>query len=69
MDILFCVPQMLMSCAHITSYIYLTFELSTSFYSFARGTLQQRAERLFSLKGLDYNDFPKKVRAKGFVEK
>ena len=33
------------------------------------GTLQQRAERLFSLKGLDYKDFPKKVRAKGFVEK
>lgn len=33
------------------------------------GTLQQRAERLFSLKGLEYKDFPKKVRAKGFVEK
>jgi hypothetical protein len=33
------------------------------------GTLQQRAERLFSLKGLEYRDFPKKVRAKGFVEK
>jgi len=32
------------------------------------GTLQQRAERLFSLKGLDYEDFPKKVRAKGFIE-
>ena len=33
------------------------------------GTLQQRAERLFSLKGLEFKDFPKKVRAKGFVEK
>jgi len=33
------------------------------------GTLQQRAERLFSIKGLEYKDFPKKVRAKGFVEK
>jgi len=33
------------------------------------GTLKQRAERLFSLKGLEYKDFPKKVRAKGFVEK
>jgi len=32
------------------------------------GTLEQRAERLFSLKGLDPNDFPMKVRAKGFVE-
>mmetsp|Transcript_1009 Transcript_1009/g.2223 ORF Transcript_1009/g.2223 Transcript_1009/m.2223 type:complete len:405 (-) Transcript_1009:32-1246(-) len=33
------------------------------------GTLHQRAERLFSLKGLNYKDFPKKVRAKGFVER
>jgi len=31
------------------------------------GTLQQRAERLFSLKGLDYEDFPKKVRTKGLL--
>lgn len=33
------------------------------------GTLHQRAKRLFSVKGLEYKDFPKKVRAKGFVEK
>lgn len=33
------------------------------------GTLSQRAERLFSLKGLEHKDFPKKVRAKGFIEK
>eukprot|EP00536_Pseudo-nitzschia_multiseries_P000716 jgi/Psemu1/1633/gm1.1633_g len=29
------------------------------------GTLEQRADRLFSLKGLDPKDFPMKVRAKG----
>jgi hypothetical protein len=29
------------------------------------GTLAERAARLFSLKGLDRNDYPKKVRAKG----
>mmetsp|Transcript_1274 Transcript_1274/g.3258 ORF Transcript_1274/g.3258 Transcript_1274/m.3258 type:complete len:637 (+) Transcript_1274:3-1913(+) len=33
------------------------------------GTLEQRAERLFSLKGLGPKDFPMKVRAKGFVGK
>lgn len=32
------------------------------------GTLRQRAERLFSLKGLEMKDFPKKVRAKGFAK-
>jgi hypothetical protein len=32
------------------------------------GTLKQRAERLLSLKGLDRKDYPKKVRAQGFVE-
>lgn len=31
------------------------------------GTLNERALRLFSLKGLARKDFPKKVRAKGFV--
>ena len=32
------------------------------------GTLVERADRLFSLKGLSRKDFPKNVRAKGFLE-
>lgn len=32
------------------------------------GTLAERAERLFSLKGLSRKDYPKKVRANGFRE-
>ncbi len=31
------------------------------------GTLQERAERLFSLKNLDRKEFPTKVRAKNFI--
>ena len=31
------------------------------------GSLDERAERLFSLKGLKREDYPKKVRGKGFV--
>ncbi|KAG7352576.1 telomere stability protein [Nitzschia inconspicua] len=32
------------------------------------GTLEQRAERLFSLKGLERKEYPMKVRVKGFLE-
>ncbi|CAB9496398.1 RING finger and SPRY domain-containing protein 1 [Seminavis robusta] len=32
------------------------------------GSLNERAARLFSLKGLERKDYPKKVRAKNFVE-
>jgi len=31
------------------------------------GNLSQRADRLFSLKGLEYKDYPKKVRSKSFI--
>jgi len=30
------------------------------------GTCEQRAERLFSLKGVNRADYPKKIRAKNF---
>jgi hypothetical protein len=46
-------------------------DLNVSFhfdYYCNRGTLEQRAERLFSLKGLEKKDYPNKVRAKGFKE-
>lgn len=32
------------------------------------GTLEERAKRLYSLKGLDRKDYPPKVRARNFVE-
>jgi hypothetical protein len=47
-------------CVHV-SFLY-------SFLIFTRGALAERAARLFSLKGLQRKDFPKKVRAKGFLE-